>query len=98
MNGMADFLKRTGVGIAMLTSLQHQYIDGIAWGIALPAQHRPILQRIQQVSRGQPLAQRLLDPRAHLVRSLRRVSPHAQVLHVLVEARDRRHVYVCTSL
>ena len=50
MNGMADFLKRMGVETTMLTSLLCQYTRSRRRGVCVPAQHRPVLERIQQIS------------------------------------------------
>jgi hypothetical protein len=57
----------------------------------VPAQCRPVFERIQQVSRRQTIAQGVFYPAPHLVGRLWSVPVHPQLPHVLVQRRYRRH-------
>lgn len=75
----------------MGVSMRAATSDSAVLSVDAPAQHGPVLERVQQVSGGQSLAQDVFYPAARLVGGLGGVPAQPQLLHVLVQRRDGRH-------
>ena len=95
MKGMGDFLNLTpGVGTARLTSLgvlARHCSDEAHREMRVPAKDGSVLEGIQQVSGSKAVPQNVFYPGAGFVGSVWGVPAHAQLLHVLVQRRYRRH-------